>query len=148
MGNAQDKPPGSGGGGTGGGAGGGSNQAGSGARRRGGGGSSNGSPGEEAAAVNGARSGGSSPAAAVDTSYLDVPAGALPAHLGRLKNEGNHLFKHGQFADALGKYTQAIDGCAEAGEALARLKVRPSRLTLGRGEENNNNGSVTMKMRG
>ncbi|XP_040908485.1 sperm-associated antigen 1A [Toxotes jaculatrix] len=52
---------------------------------------------------------------AVDTSYLDAPAGALPPHLARLKNEGNHLFKHGQFGDALEKYTQAIDGCAEAG---------------------------------
>ncbi|KAG7235578.1 hypothetical protein INR49_002502 [Caranx melampygus] len=52
---------------------------------------------------------------AVDTSYLDAPAGALPPHLARLKNEGNHLFKHGQFGDALEKYSQAIDGCAEAG---------------------------------
>uniref|UniRef100_A0A3P9B2M0 Sperm associated antigen 1a n=1 Tax=Maylandia zebra TaxID=106582 RepID=A0A3P9B2M0_9CICH len=52
---------------------------------------------------------------AVDTSYLDAPAGALPPHLARLKNEGNHLFKHGQFGDALEKYTQAIEGCAEAG---------------------------------
>ncbi|XP_026156206.1 sperm-associated antigen 1A [Mastacembelus armatus] len=52
---------------------------------------------------------------AVDTSYLDAPAGSLPPHLARLKNEGNHLFKHGQFGDALEKYTQAIDGCAEAG---------------------------------
>lgn len=73
--------------------------------------------------MNGARSSSSSSSipAAVDTSYLDAPAGALPPHLGRLKNEGNHLFKHGQFADALEKYTQAIDGCAEeAGEALVR----------------------------
>ncbi|KAF7668390.1 hypothetical protein LDENG_00017850 [Lucifuga dentata] len=52
---------------------------------------------------------------AVDTNYLDAPAGALPPHLARLKNEGNHLFKHGQFGDALELYTQAIDGCAEAG---------------------------------
>uniref|UniRef100_A0A1A8JI73 Sperm associated antigen 1a n=1 Tax=Nothobranchius kuhntae TaxID=321403 RepID=A0A1A8JI73_NOTKU len=50
-----------------------------------------------------------------DTSYLDAPAGALPPHLARLKNEGNRLFKHGQFGDALEKYTQAIDGCEEAG---------------------------------
>lgn len=51
-----------------------------------------------------------------DKSYLDVPAGALPPHLARLKNEGNHLFKHGQFGDAIEKYTQAIEGCAaEAG---------------------------------
>ncbi|KAM9384133.1 sperm-associated antigen 1A [Pholidichthys leucotaenia] len=50
-----------------------------------------------------------------DTSYLDAPAGALPLHLARLKNEGNRLYKHGQFGDALEKYSQAIDGCAEAG---------------------------------
>ncbi|KAK7899032.1 hypothetical protein WMY93_019885 [Mugilogobius chulae] len=50
-----------------------------------------------------------------DKSYLDAPAGALPPHLGRLKNEGNHLFKHGQFGDAIEKYSQAIEGCAEAG---------------------------------
>lgn len=50
-----------------------------------------------------------------DKSYLDAPAGALPPHLARLKNEGNHLFKHGQFGDAIEKYTQAIEGCAEAG---------------------------------
>lgn len=113
MGNAQDKPPGSGGGGgrsdqaaAGGGGGGG-------ARSRGGGGveksQTHGAPQEKVA--NGRES---SPA--VDTSYLDAPAGALPPHLARLKNEGNHLFKHGQFADALEKYSQAIDGCAEAGE--------------------------------
>ncbi|AWP21612.1 putative sperm-associated antigen 1A-like [Scophthalmus maximus] len=52
---------------------------------------------------------------AEDTSYLDAPAGALPPHLARLKNEGNRLFKHGQFGDAVEKYTRAIDGCAEAG---------------------------------
>uniref|UniRef100_A0A8C6SHX3 Sperm associated antigen 1a n=1 Tax=Neogobius melanostomus TaxID=47308 RepID=A0A8C6SHX3_9GOBI len=50
-----------------------------------------------------------------DKSYLDAPAGALPPHLARLKNEGNHLFKHGQFGDAIEKYTQAIEGCGEAG---------------------------------
>lgn len=116
MGNAQDKPPGSGGAG----AGGTSNQTGDGARRRGGGSfetRSDRSP-EERVTVNGRQS--SSPAVD-DTSYLDAPAGALPPHLGRLKNEGNHLFKHGQFADALEKYTRAIDGCAEAGEALVRV---------------------------
>ncbi|KAK2830424.1 hypothetical protein Q5P01_018355 [Channa striata] len=52
---------------------------------------------------------------AVDTSYLDAPAGALPPHLARIKNEGNHLFKHGQFADALEKYTQAIEESAKEG---------------------------------
>lgn len=51
----------------------------------------------------------------MDTSYLDAPAGALPPPLARLKNEGNHLFKNGQFGEALEKYTLAIDGCSEAG---------------------------------
>ncbi|XP_014824762.1 PREDICTED: sperm-associated antigen 1A-like [Poecilia mexicana] len=51
----------------------------------------------------------------VDRSYLDAPAGALPPPLARLKNEGNYLFKNGQFGDALEKYSQAIDGCSEAG---------------------------------
>lgn len=46
---------------------------------------------------------------------LDAPCGALPPPLARLKNEGNLLFKNGQFGDALEKYTQAIDGCLEAG---------------------------------
>lgn len=46
---------------------------------------------------------------------LDAPCGALPPLLARLKNEGNMLFKNGQFGDALKKYTQAIDGCIEAG---------------------------------
>lgn len=114
MGNAQDKPPGA-------------RAAGAAARpnrsaenRR------DGSP-EVAAAANGSgQSGGGGPA--VDTSYLDAPAGALPRHLGRLKNEGNHLFKHGQFADAVEKYTQAIDGCAEAGEALGEMNWRVPRV--------------------
>lgn len=121
MGNAQDKPPGSGGGGAGGGGGaaggaGRSDQAAAGgaARRRAAGSvekkSRSGARPQEAAAVNGRQG---SPA--VDTSYLDAPAGALPPHLARLKNQGNHLFKHGQFADALQEYTQAIDGCAAAG---------------------------------
>ncbi|XP_019719038.1 sperm-associated antigen 1A isoform X1 [Hippocampus comes] len=52
---------------------------------------------------------------AADESYLDAPAGGLPPHLARIKNEGNYLFKHGQFGDALEKYSQAIDGCAQAG---------------------------------
>ncbi|XP_059205335.1 sperm-associated antigen 1A [Centropristis striata] len=118
MGNAQDKPPGSGaeGGGR-------SDQAtaGSGARSRGGEKPQSRSASGKGVA-NGTRS-DNSPAGgqgernspAVDTSYLDAPAGALPPHLARLKNAGNHLFKHGQFGDALEKYTQAIDGCAEAG---------------------------------
>ncbi|XP_051992680.1 sperm-associated antigen 1A-like isoform X1 [Xyrauchen texanus] len=46
---------------------------------------------------------------------LDALCGALPPPLSRLKNEGNMLFKSGQFGDALEKYTQAIDGCLEAG---------------------------------
>ncbi|XP_050922970.1 sperm-associated antigen 1A [Lates calcarifer] len=120
MGNTQEKPSGSGGGGarpyqaT----------AGSGTRSRGGG--SVEKPQTQRAPEKGVANGTqmeNSPACgqeekgrpAVDTSYLDAPAGALPPHLGRLKNEGNHLFKHGQFGDALEKYTQAIDGCAEAG---------------------------------
>lgn len=120
MGNTQEKPSGSGGGGarpyqaT----------AGSGTRSRGGG--SVEKPHTQRAPEKGVANGTqmeNSPACgqeekgrpAVDTSYLDAPAGALPPHLGRLKNEGNHLFKHGQFGDALEKYTQAIDGCAEAG---------------------------------
>uniref|UniRef100_A0A3Q1GB12 Sperm associated antigen 1a n=1 Tax=Acanthochromis polyacanthus TaxID=80966 RepID=A0A3Q1GB12_9TELE len=123
MGNAQEKPPGSGGGAAR------PDQAsaGSGTRSRGAGGGGGGEKPQndrapEKGAVNGTQrenspAGGqeeqSSPA--VDTSYLDAPAGALPPHLARLKNEGNHLFKHGQFGDALEKYSQAIDACAEAG---------------------------------
>ncbi|XP_071355713.1 sperm-associated antigen 1A [Trachinotus anak] len=120
MGNTQEKPSGSGGGGAR------PDQAtaGSGTRSRGGG--SVKKPHTEGAQAKGVANGTQrennsaggqeeqdSPAA--DTSYLDAPAGALPPHLARLKNEGNHLFKHGQFGDALEKYTQAIDGCAEAG---------------------------------
>uniref|UniRef100_A0A8B9LED5 Sperm associated antigen 1 n=1 Tax=Astyanax mexicanus TaxID=7994 RepID=A0A8B9LED5_ASTMX len=41
-------------------------------------------------------------------------SGALPPPLARLKNEGNQLFKNGQFGDALEKYTQAITGFTEA----------------------------------
>ncbi|KAM9738301.1 sperm-associated antigen 1A [Menidia menidia] len=114
MGNAQEKPPGGGGGGGGGGGAGRAEQA----RSAGGGGvagkpqnhkrgMANGSPAERSSAVD--------TSCAVDTSYLDAPAGALPPHLGRLKNEGNHLFKHGQFGDAVEKYSKAIDGCLEAG---------------------------------
>ncbi|CAL8338826.1 unnamed protein product [Gadus morhua 'NCC'] len=46
---------------------------------------------------------------------LDAPCGALPPPLARLKNEGNLLFKNGQFSDALGKYSQAIAGFTESG---------------------------------
>ncbi|XP_069031930.1 sperm-associated antigen 1A [Embiotoca jacksoni] len=118
MGNAQEKPPGGGGGGaaarpdqaT----------ARNGTRSRGGGGG--GKPQTHKGSAEGVANGtpkessrGKNDSPAVDTSYLDAPAGALPPHLARFKNEGNHLFKHGQFGDALEKYTQAIDGCAEAG---------------------------------
>ncbi|XP_037532359.1 sperm-associated antigen 1A [Nematolebias whitei] len=50
-----------------------------------------------------------------ETVNLDVPCGALPPHLSRLKNEGNLLFKNGQFADALEKYSQAIQGYTDSG---------------------------------
>lgn len=46
---------------------------------------------------------------------LDAPCGALPPPLSRLKNEGNLLFKNGQFADALDKYSQAIQGYRDSG---------------------------------
>ncbi|MEQ2251246.1 Sperm-associated antigen 1A [Ilyodon furcidens] len=108
MGNAQEKPPGSSGGEK---------------ARRGQSGGKERAPGQRGA--NGAPR-ENSPAgekeeqqqpdsSGVDRSYLDAPAGALPPHLGRLKNEGNYLFKNGQFGDALEKYSQAIDGCCEAG---------------------------------
>ncbi|KAJ3598174.1 hypothetical protein NHX12_001687 [Muraenolepis orangiensis] len=58
----------------------------------------------------GSKGGGGS--AGVD---LDAPCGALPPPLARLKNEGNLLFKNGQFSDALGKYSQAITGCTDSG---------------------------------
>lgn len=107
MGNSQDKPPGSGGGFTGR-----SDQRAAGGRARGGGGigkpQSPGPP--EGGLVNGRET---SPT--VDASYLDAPAGALPPHLARLKNEGNHLFRHGQFGDALEKYSRAIEGFPAAG---------------------------------
>ncbi|XP_012993316.2 sperm-associated antigen 1 isoform X2 [Esox lucius] len=50
-----------------------------------------------------------------DGSNLDAPCGALPPPLARMKNEGNLLFKNGQFADALGKYSQAITGLTDSG---------------------------------
>ncbi|KAM6959014.1 sperm-associated antigen 1A [Aplochiton taeniatus] len=125
MGNANEKPPGSGGGGVK------SNQATPGNKRR----SQTGSTPEKPRAqsppekgpvvANGTqgrsnhvreeRSQAEPAGAGIDCSYLDAPAGALPANLARLKNEGNHLFKNGQFGDALEKYTQAIDGYADAG---------------------------------
>ncbi|XP_053736390.1 sperm-associated antigen 1-like [Synchiropus splendidus] len=46
---------------------------------------------------------------------LDAPCGALPPALSRLKNEGNLLFKNGQFGDALEKYSQAIQGYSDSG---------------------------------
>ncbi|KAM9805264.1 sperm-associated antigen 1-like isoform 3-T3 [Syngnathus typhle] len=46
---------------------------------------------------------------------LDVLCGALPLSLSRLKNEGNLLFKNGQFGEALEKYSQAIQGYSEEG---------------------------------
>ncbi|XP_026202848.1 sperm-associated antigen 1A isoform X2 [Anabas testudineus] len=118
MGNAQEKPPGNGGGGTRSD----SATAGSGIRSQGGGSAQKSPSAPERGLVNGTQE-ENNPAGvrkeqdspAVDASYLDAPAGALPPHLARLKNEGNHLFKHGQFSDALEKYTQAIEGCIEAG---------------------------------
>ncbi|XP_055013597.1 sperm-associated antigen 1A-like, partial [Boleophthalmus pectinirostris] len=111
MGNAQDRPPGSGGDRTG------PNQARSGTR----GNAEN--PHSHHGSQKGLANGTPIQNSTVtreeppveDKSYLDAPAGALPPHLARLKNEGNHLFKHGQFGDAIEKYTQAIEGCTEAG---------------------------------
>lgn len=51
-----------------------------------------------------------------ETVNLDAPCGALPPPLARLKNEGNLLFKNGQFADALEKYSQAIQGYTDSGK--------------------------------
>lgn len=115
MGNVQEKPPGAGGGGTR------SDSATAGFGTRNQSGGSAGKPRTQSAEtglVNGTQSSHQQDSPAVDTSYLDAPAGALPLHLARLKNEGNHLFKHGQFGDALEKYTQAIEGCAEAGDYM------------------------------
>ncbi|CAL8396789.1 unnamed protein product [Gadus morhua 'NCC'] len=117
MGNAQDKPPGSGGGGAK------TDHATPGRGRRSWGpGSTTHRPPDKAPVVNGAQAGGGHTGGqppqevpVVDTSHLDAPAGALPPPLARLKNEGNQLFKNGQFGEALEKYTLAIDGCADAG---------------------------------
>lgn len=51
-----------------------------------------------------------------ETVNLDAPYGALPPPLARLKNEGNLLFKNGQFADALEKYSLAIQGYTDSGK--------------------------------
>lgn len=53
---------------------------------------------------------------AEETVNLDAPCGALPPPLARLKNEGNLLFKKGQFADALEKYSLAIQGYTDSGK--------------------------------
>ncbi|XP_010898225.2 sperm-associated antigen 1A [Esox lucius] len=112
MGNAQDKPSGAEGTKT--------DQSTPGFRRRSRAGSTEkpragkGPPSKESV-VNGATQGDRSRETPPDSSYLDVPAGALPPHLARLKNEGNHLFKNGQFADAVEKYSAAINGCCDAG---------------------------------
>lgn len=52
------------------------------------------------------------------TVNLDAPCGALPPPLARLKNEGNLLFKNGQFADALEKYSLAIQGYSDSGTSM------------------------------
>ncbi|XP_069001507.1 sperm-associated antigen 1-like [Embiotoca jacksoni] len=52
---------------------------------------------------------------AAETANLDAPCGALPPPLARLKNQGNLLFKNGQFADALEKYSVAIQGYTDSG---------------------------------
>ncbi|XP_060798379.1 sperm-associated antigen 1A [Neoarius graeffei] len=46
---------------------------------------------------------------------LDAPAGDLPPALARLKNEGNMLFKRGQFGLALHNYSRVIEGLSGAG---------------------------------
>lgn len=131
MGNAQDKPSGTGGAKT--------DQATPGFRRRSRAGSTEKpkagkGPPEKGSMSNGATQGDRNQSKDIppDTSYLDAPAGALPSHLGRLKNEGNHLFKNGQFADAVEKYSAAIDGCCDAGGvqsiAVACYRVRCLRM--------------------
>ncbi|XP_028819669.1 sperm-associated antigen 1A [Denticeps clupeoides] len=109
MGNAQQKPPGRGDGGA------------PGGQRKTAAGPPNGPQASsgKGPAVNGTHPsdsrGPERPESAEDGGCLDAPAGALPPPLARLKNEGNRLFKNGQFGDALEKYSQAIAGCAEAG---------------------------------
>lgn len=55
------------------------------------------------------------------TVNLDAPCGALPPPLARLKNEGNLLFKNGQFADAVEKYSLALQGCSRSGELVVLM---------------------------
>lgn len=55
------------------------------------------------------------------TVNLDAPCGALPPPLARLKNEGNLLFKTGQFAEALEKYSLALQGCSRSGKLIFLL---------------------------
>lgn len=110
MGNSQDKPPGSGAGLAGA-----PEQRAAGGKARNGGGA--GKPQSRSPPEKGLVN-GREPSATIDTSYLDAPAGALPPHLARLKNEGNHLFRHGQFADALEKYSRAIESFPGAGGRL------------------------------
>ncbi|XP_066547218.1 sperm-associated antigen 1 isoform X3 [Amia ocellicauda] len=50
-----------------------------------------------------------------ESSRPEVSTGSLPPTLATLKSQGNQLFKNGQFADALVKYTEAINGFTEAG---------------------------------
>lgn len=59
--------------------------------------------------------GGNKAGSAGETVNLDAPCGALPPPLARLKNEGNLQFKNGQFADALEKYSEAIQGYTDSG---------------------------------
>ncbi|CAN9514054.1 unnamed protein product [Ophioblennius macclurei] len=67
------------------------------------------------ASTQGDQSSGGKGTPSGETVNLDAPCGALPPHLSRLKNEGNLLFKNGQFADALDKYSQAIQGYTDSG---------------------------------
>ncbi|XP_061674842.1 sperm-associated antigen 1-like isoform X2 [Syngnathoides biaculeatus] len=70
------------------------------------------------ALADGGRSSGKETTAATNVGEvvnLDAPSGALPLPLAHLKNEGNLLFKNGQFGDALEKYSEAIQGYSDAG---------------------------------
>lgn len=55
---------------------------------------------------------------------LDAPCGALPPPLARLKNEGNLLFKNGQFADAVEKYSLAIQGYSDSGKPMMFMLLK------------------------